>query len=79
MENSEQAFLDYASSCIDEVEGHVTADEKTQKKNDVKAKSMLLVALPNEHLLTFNQYKDAKTLFAAIQIRFGGNDATKKT
>ncbi|GJW78823.1 hypothetical protein Tco_0140505 [Tanacetum coccineum] len=40
---------------------------------------MLLIALPNEHLLTFNQYKDAKTLFAAIQIRFGGNDATKKT
>ncbi|GJR52005.1 hypothetical protein Tco_1402526, partial [Tanacetum coccineum] len=40
-------------------------DEKTQKKNDVKARSMLLMALPNEHLLTFNQYKDAKTLFAA--------------
>ncbi|GJY44965.1 putative ribonuclease H-like domain-containing protein [Tanacetum coccineum] len=40
---------------------------------------MLLMALPNEHLLTFNQYKDAKTLFAAIQKRFGGNDATKKT
>ncbi|GJZ90097.1 hypothetical protein Tco_0662024 [Tanacetum coccineum] len=39
----------------------VTADEKTQKKNDVKARSMLLMALPNEHLLTFNQYKDAKT------------------
>ncbi|GJW33316.1 ribonuclease H-like domain-containing protein [Tanacetum coccineum] len=57
----------------------VTADEKTQKKNDVKARSMLLMAPPNEHLLTFNQYKDAKTLFAAIQTRFGGNDATKKT
>nr|GEY39240.1 ribonuclease H-like domain-containing protein [Tanacetum cinerariifolium] len=37
------------------------------------------MALPNEHLLTFNQYKDAKTLFEAIQARFGGNDATKKT
>ncbi|GJX92589.1 hypothetical protein Tco_0347175 [Tanacetum coccineum] len=57
----------------------VVADEKTQKKNDVKARSMLLMALPNEHLLIFNQYKDAKTLFAAIQTRFGGNDATKKT
>ncbi|GJR39021.1 ribonuclease H-like domain-containing protein [Tanacetum coccineum] len=40
---------------------------------------MLLMTLPNEHLLTFNQYKDAKTLFAAIYARFGGNDATKKT
>ncbi|GJX06870.1 ribonuclease H-like domain-containing protein [Tanacetum coccineum] len=54
------------------IPGTVTADEKTQKNNDVKARSMLLMVLPNEHLLTFNQYKDAKTLFAAIQIRFGG-------
>ncbi|GJX96572.1 putative ribonuclease H-like domain-containing protein [Tanacetum coccineum] len=59
--------------------GPVTTEEKVQKKNDVKAKSMLLMALPNEHQLTFNQYKDAKTLFEAIQTRFGGNDATKKT
>ncbi|GJX85500.1 hypothetical protein Tco_0336274 [Tanacetum coccineum] len=47
--------------------------------NYVKARSILLMALPNEHLMTFNQYKDAKTLFAAIQTRFGGNEATKKT
>ncbi|GJS21194.1 hypothetical protein Tco_0449826 [Tanacetum coccineum] len=57
----------------------ITTEEKIQKKNDVKARSMLLVALPNEHLLTFSQHKDAKTLFEAIQARFGGNDATKKT
>ncbi|GJR26805.1 hypothetical protein Tco_1103037 [Tanacetum coccineum] len=57
----------------------VTTEEKVQKKDDVKARSMLLMALPNEHLLTFIQYKDAKTLLEAIQTRFGGNDATKKT
>nr|GEY13980.1 ribonuclease H-like domain-containing protein [Tanacetum cinerariifolium] len=57
----------------------VTTKEKAQKKNDVKVRSLLLMALPNEHLLTFNQYKDAKTLFESIQARFGGNDATKKT
>nr|GEZ26828.1 ribonuclease H-like domain-containing protein [Tanacetum cinerariifolium] len=60
------------------IPGPVTTEEKAQKKNDVKARSILLMALPNEHLLTFNQYKDAKTLFEAIQARFGGNDATKK-
>nr|GEW94710.1 hypothetical protein [Tanacetum cinerariifolium] len=52
--------------------GSVTTEEKAQKKNDVKARSMLLMALPNEHLLTFSQYKDAKTLFEAIQARFSG-------
>ncbi|GJW89746.1 hypothetical protein Tco_0167299 [Tanacetum coccineum] len=61
------------------IPGPITTEEKAQKKNDVKARSMLLMALPNEHQLTFNQYKDDKTFFAAIQIRFGGNDATKKT
>ncbi|GJZ55246.1 ribonuclease H-like domain-containing protein [Tanacetum coccineum] len=57
----------------------VTAEEKTNKKNDVKARSLLLMALPNEHQLTFSQYNDAKTMFVAIKTRFGGNEATKKT
>ncbi|GJZ83400.1 hypothetical protein Tco_0648573 [Tanacetum coccineum] len=61
------------------IPGPVTTEEKVQKKNDIKARSMLLMALPNEYLMTFNQYKDVKTLFAAIQTRFGGNKATKKT
>ncbi|GJS11083.1 hypothetical protein Tco_0367879 [Tanacetum coccineum] len=56
-----------------------TAEEKTNKKNDVKARSLLLMALPNEHQLTFSQYPDAKSMFAAIETRFGGNAATKKT
>ncbi|GKA62744.1 hypothetical protein Tco_0762263 [Tanacetum coccineum] len=52
---------------------HVTAEEKTNKKNDVKARSFLLMALPNEHQLAFSQYTDAKTMFAAIETRFGGS------
>ncbi|GJS58998.1 hypothetical protein Tco_0653782 [Tanacetum coccineum] len=61
------------------IPGLVTTKENVQKKNDVKARSMLLMALPNEHLMIFNQYKDAKTLFTTIQTRFGGNEATMKT
>ncbi|GKF24263.1 hypothetical protein Tco_0076585 [Tanacetum coccineum] len=57
----------------------VTAEEKTNKKNDMKARSLLLIALPNEHQLTFSQYSDAKTMFATIKTQFGGNEATKKT
>nr|GEW41477.1 hypothetical protein [Tanacetum cinerariifolium] len=48
----------------------VTAEEKINKKNDVKARSLLLMALSNEHQLTFSQYNDAKAMFAAIDIRF---------
>ncbi|GJX02207.1 ribonuclease H-like domain-containing protein [Tanacetum coccineum] len=53
------------------IPGAVTAEEKIQKKNDLKAQSILMMTLPSEHLLTFNQYKDAKTLFEAIEARFG--------
>ncbi|GKB13867.1 hypothetical protein Tco_0847790 [Tanacetum coccineum] len=48
-------------------------------ENELKARSTLLMALPNEHQLKFNSYKDAKTLMQAIENRFGGNTATKKT
>nr|GFA97620.1 hypothetical protein [Tanacetum cinerariifolium] len=46
--------------------GPVTIEEKAKKKNDVKARSMLPMALLNEHLMTFNQYKDAKTLLQKL-------------
>ncbi|GKA82505.1 ribonuclease H-like domain-containing protein, partial [Tanacetum coccineum] len=37
------------------IPGPVTTEEKAQKKNDVKARSMLLMALPNEHLFNIHQ------------------------
>ncbi|GKB16232.1 hypothetical protein Tco_0850155 [Tanacetum coccineum] len=61
------------------IPGVVTAEEKILKKNDLKARSILMMTLPSEHLLTFNKHKDAKSLFEAIEARFGGNEATKKT
>ncbi|GJW18931.1 putative ribonuclease H-like domain-containing protein [Tanacetum coccineum] len=48
----------------------VTTEENVQKKNDMKARSMLLMALPNEHLMTCNQVYKLLDLFAAIQTRF---------
>nr|GEU56993.1 ribonuclease H-like domain-containing protein [Tanacetum cinerariifolium] len=74
-----QTITNDAGTSTTFIQGPVTTKKKAQKKNDVKARSMLLMALLNEHLMTFNQYKDAKTLFAAIETRFGGNEDTKKT
>nr|GEV23013.1 copia protein [Tanacetum cinerariifolium] len=53
--------------------------EKAQRRVELKARSTLLMTLPNEHQLKFNLYKDAKTLMHAIENRFEGNIATKKT
>ncbi|GJU71103.1 hypothetical protein Tco_1262508 [Tanacetum coccineum] len=48
-------------------------DKRKDKDEDLKARSTLLMALPNEHQLKFNSYKDAKTLMQAIENRFGGD------
>nr|GFB04197.1 hypothetical protein [Tanacetum cinerariifolium] len=48
-------------------------------KNDVKARTTLLLSLPNEHQLRFSKYKTTQELWAAILKTFGGNEATKKT
>ncbi|GJX91135.1 hypothetical protein Tco_0344461, partial [Tanacetum coccineum] len=55
-----------------------TAEQKLAKKNELKAKSTLLLAIPVEHLLKFHGVKDAKTLWEAIKTRFGGNKESKK-
>ncbi|GKA36931.1 hypothetical protein Tco_0723496 [Tanacetum coccineum] len=56
-----------------------TAEEKAQMRLELKAISTLLMGIPNEHQLKFNSIKDAKSLLQAIEKRFGGNGATKKT
>ncbi|GJZ33874.1 hypothetical protein Tco_0579310 [Tanacetum coccineum] len=56
-----------------------TAEEKAQRRLELKARSILLMGIPNEHQLKFNSIKDAKSLMQAVEKRFGGNAATKKT
>ncbi|GJY82020.1 putative ribonuclease H-like domain-containing protein [Tanacetum coccineum] len=64
--------------CISYTLLEIIENEKAQRKAELKARSTLLMALPNEHQLKFNSYKDNKTLMQAIKNRFRGNDATKK-
>nr|GEV80624.1 ribonuclease H-like domain-containing protein [Tanacetum cinerariifolium] len=55
-----------------------TAEQKLAKKNELKAKGTLLMALPDKHQLKFNIHKDSKSLMEAIEKRFGSNKETKK-
>ncbi|GJS26790.1 serine/arginine-rich splicing factor SR34A isoform X1 [Tanacetum coccineum] len=48
-----------------------SVEEKAQRRAYLKARITLLMALPNEHQLKFNSYKDAKTLMQAIKNRPG--------
>nr|GEU47270.1 hypothetical protein [Tanacetum cinerariifolium] len=55
-----------------------TAEQRLARKNELKARCTLLMALPDKHQLKFNIHKDAKILMEAIEKRFGGNKETKK-
>nr|GFB47347.1 ribonuclease H-like domain-containing protein [Tanacetum cinerariifolium] len=50
-----------------------------KRKNDVKARTTLLLSLPDENQLRFSKYKTAQELWAVILKTFGGNEATTKT
>nr|GEW84602.1 ribonuclease H-like domain-containing protein [Tanacetum cinerariifolium] len=44
-----------------------TAEQKLARKNELKAKSTLMLAILDEHILKFNACKNAKSLWEAIQ------------
>nr|GEZ98218.1 hypothetical protein [Tanacetum cinerariifolium] len=55
-----------------------TAEQRLARKNELKARGTLLMALLDNHQLKFSSHKDAKTLMKAIEKRFGGNTETNK-
>nr|GEU69953.1 hypothetical protein [Tanacetum cinerariifolium] len=57
----------------------ITTEDMQKRRNDVKARTTLLLALPDEHQLRFSKYETAKELWEVILKTFGGNEATKKT
>nr|GFA13707.1 hypothetical protein [Tanacetum cinerariifolium] len=57
----------------------VTTEDMQKRRNDVKARTTLLLALPDEHQLRFNKYKMTQELWATILKTFGRNEATRKS
>ncbi|GKF01829.1 hypothetical protein Tco_0028752, partial [Tanacetum coccineum] len=54
------------------------AEEKQDRRNEMKARGTLLMVLPNKDQLKFHSYKDAKLLMEAIEKMYGGNKEYKK-
>ncbi|GJW28271.1 hypothetical protein Tco_0045146 [Tanacetum coccineum] len=55
-----------------------TAQAILARQKERKAKSIMLLAIPDEYQLRFYTIKGAKSLWAAIKSRFGGNVESKK-
>ncbi|GJR20008.1 hypothetical protein Tco_0968535 [Tanacetum coccineum] len=55
-----------------------TVKQLAAKRNQDRVKSILLLAIPDEYLLKFHNVANAKSLWEAIKLRFGGNVESKK-
>ncbi|GJX13080.1 putative ribonuclease H-like domain-containing protein, partial [Tanacetum coccineum] len=55
-----------------------TAKEILARERESKARTTLLMAIPEDHLAKFHKMIDAKDMWEAIKSRFGGNDESKK-
>ncbi|GKD91214.1 ribonuclease H-like domain-containing protein, partial [Tanacetum coccineum] len=78
-ENGNSALKTTVVEGVEKVMPPTTVEEKAQNRLEVKVRSTLMMGIPNEHQLNFNSIKDAKSLLEAIEKRFRGNAATKKT
>ncbi|GKB64618.1 ribonuclease H-like domain-containing protein [Tanacetum coccineum] len=55
-----------------------TTEEILARERERKARTTLLMALPEDHLAKFHKMTDAKEMWDAIKSRFGSNDESKK-
>ncbi|GJS78385.1 putative reverse transcriptase domain-containing protein [Tanacetum coccineum] len=55
-----------------------TQEEQFAEEKERKARTLLLMAIPKDHLRRFHGMDDAKEIWAAIKTRFGGNANSKK-
>ncbi|GJT20639.1 hypothetical protein Tco_0890576 [Tanacetum coccineum] len=68
----------YRCSYIDKKYGQVMYSEISSFEKERKAKNILLMAIPKEHMRRFHGMDDAKEIWEAIRTRFGGNANSKK-
>nr|GEZ68021.1 ribonuclease H-like domain-containing protein [Tanacetum cinerariifolium] len=55
-----------------------TAEEILARERETKARTTLLMAIPEDHLAKFHKITNAKEMWEAIKSRFCGNDESKK-
>ncbi|GJZ48209.1 putative ribonuclease H-like domain-containing protein [Tanacetum coccineum] len=56
----------------------VTVEEQIAVQREIKARTILLQSLPEDHMADFHHLDDAKDIWLAVKARFGGNEESKK-
>ncbi|GJR96681.1 putative ribonuclease H-like domain-containing protein [Tanacetum coccineum] len=69
IENSNASPITKLVKGVKTIIAPATAEEKAPRRLELKARSTLLMGIPNEHQLKFNYIKDAKSLLKAVKKR----------
>nr|GEV36479.1 ribonuclease H-like domain-containing protein [Tanacetum cinerariifolium] len=69
IENGNAPLITQVVEGVETTIAPATAEEKAQRRLQLKARSTLLMGIPNEHQLKFNSIKDAKSLLQAVKKR----------
>ncbi|GJY81013.1 putative ribonuclease H-like domain-containing protein [Tanacetum coccineum] len=64
---------------VEQIYEPTSAEEKLDRKNDMKAKGTMLMALPNKDQLKFHSYQDAKLLMEAVEKSISSTTKTDNT
>ncbi|GKF53853.1 hypothetical protein Tco_0160763, partial [Tanacetum coccineum] len=56
----------------------VSLDEHVAVERENKVRTLLLQALPEDHMPDFHHYDNARDIWMAVKARFGGNEESKK-
>ncbi|GKD85512.1 hypothetical protein Tco_1356666, partial [Tanacetum coccineum] len=66
---NENKVLRRTVGTVEQVYEPTTAEEKQVRRNEIKARATLLMALPNNEQLKFHTYQDANLLMEAMEKR----------
>ncbi|GJV19417.1 hypothetical protein Tco_1368437, partial [Tanacetum coccineum] len=78
MENGNAPLITKVVEGVETIIAPITAEEKAQRRLELKARSTLLMGIPNEHQLKFNSIKDAKSLLQAVEKSISREDINQK-
>ncbi|GKA94016.1 hypothetical protein Tco_0816002, partial [Tanacetum coccineum] len=67
IENGNAPLITKVVGDVETIIALTTAEEKAQRRLEFKARSTLLIGIPNEHQLKFNSIKVAKLLLQAVE------------
>nr|GEY31544.1 hypothetical protein [Tanacetum cinerariifolium] len=70
--------LDKNIGTVEQTYKPTSVEEKLDRKNEMKARGTLLMALLNKNQLKFHSYQDAKLLMEGIENGYGRNKESQK-